>query len=122
MGYVRKKICSSAGCNEYALPNSAYCEKHQKEINRSSTSKFLSFYKTAFWQKARKQFLLDHIWCEECLRQGKHTLSDTVHHSQGFRDWETFCDISKWEAVCGSCHSTIHRNLTNEELYARNNK
>lgn len=120
MGYIRKKICAKAGCNDYALPNSAYCQAHQKETNRNSTSKFNSYYKTAWWLKARKQFLISHIWCEECLKKGKHTLSNVVHHSCGFHDWQTFTDESKWTAVCSSCHSLIHSKVTNEDLYNLN--
>ena len=120
MGYKRKKICSTAGCSNIAIPNSAYCEKHQKEVNRSSTSKYDSFYHKQYWKKARKQFLLKNFWCEECLKKGKHTLADTVHHSKGFNSWETFCDKRYWVAICGSCHSIIHKRVTNDELYNQN--
>lgn len=120
MAYTRKKICSAAGCGGYALPNSAYCEKHQKDRNRNTTSAYVFFYKTTWWKKAREQFLLSHIWCEECEKQGRHTLSEVVHHSAGFADWQSFCDISKWEAVCSSCHSKIHIKINNEELYNQN--
>ena len=119
MGYIRKKICSAAGCNDYALPNSAYCEKHQRNVSRETTSEFVQFYKTTYWKKARRAFLLKHTWCAECEKQGKLTLSDTVHHAQGFMDWQTFCDQSKWVALCSSCHSKIHTQITNKELYAR---
>ena len=120
MGYTRKKVCSSAGCKNYALPDSAYCEQHQKIVSRGTTSKFVEFYGRTWWKKARKQFLLTHIWCEECLKKGKHTLATLVHHKCGYNSWETFIDQSKWVAWCSSCHSSYHTHITNEELYEQN--
>lgn len=118
-GYVRKKICSAPGCNKYALSNSAYCEEHQKTVSRDTTSKFKEFYHSTYWKKARRLFLLNHNWCEECLKQGRFTLSKVVHHSKGFGDWQSFCDKSKWVALCESCHSKIHTQVTNEDLWNR---
>lgn len=120
-GYVRKKICSSPHCPNYALPNSAYCEEHQKEApSRDSTSKYKEFYNSGIWKKLRRKFLISHIYCDECLKQGKYSLSNTVHHSLGFNSMETFLDQSKWVALCSSCHSKIHTKVTNEELYNQN--
>ena len=120
MGYTRKKICSSPGCKNFALSNSAYCEIHQKEVNRGTTSKFDNFYHKTWWKQARKTFLIKHFWCAECLAKGKHELADTVHHKYGFCDWKTFSDQRHWVALCHSCHSTIHSKVTNEELYQQN--
>lgn len=120
MGFTRKKICSYVGCKNFALPNSAYCQAHQKTVLRRTTSKYENYYRTNWWKKERKQFLIEHIWCEKCLEEGKHTLSNTVHHSCGFNSWETFCDKSKWLAWCDSCHSSYHTHITNEELYEKN--
>lgn len=117
MPYYRKKICASPNCKNYAESNSAYCSEHKKEVFRGTTSKYESWYKTAWWMKARKNFLLSNIWCEECLKEGKYTPADLVHHTQGYNSWETFCDISKWEAICKSCHSKIHITETNESLF-----
>jgi len=121
MGYIKKKICAASGCTGYALPNSSYCEKHQKVVSRDTTSKFSKFYCTSWWKKARKQFLMSHLWCENCLKQGKYTPATLVHHSKGFIDWNSFCDISNWVAWCDSCHSSYHTTINNEELYKKSN-
>lgn len=120
MGYTHKKLCSYAGCNGIALPNSAYCEKHIKTVSRGTTSQYTQFYKSSWWKKARKQFLLTHIWCEKCLEEGRHTIATLVHHSCGYNSWETFCEQNKWVAWCDSCHSSYHTHITNEELYEKN--
>ena len=119
MGYTRKKICSHSGCNDYALPDSAYCEAHQKTVNRNTTSKFAYLYNSSWWRTARQKFLQSHIWCENCLKQGKHTPATVVHHTQGYKDIATFRDRSKWVGWCASCHSAYHTTITNEELYEK---
>lgn len=120
-GYIKKKICGSPNCSNYALPNSAYCQEHQKEINRDTTSKFCTFYHSSFWKKARKKFLSNHIWCEKCLKEkGVYKPANVIHHSQGFVDFSSFADQSKWVAWCKECHSAYHTTITNEELYERN--
>ena len=122
MPYIRKRICSATGCNQYAEEGSNYCSEHRKKFEkRGTTSAFVPFYKTAWWRKHREAFLLKHIWCEECLKRGIHKTADTVHHRCGYNSWSTFCDISKWEAICASCHSKIHTTVTNEELYQKYN-
>lgn len=117
MPYYRKKICASPNCKNYAESGSAWCKEHQRNVSRDTTSEWVAFYKSSWWTKARKKFLLSHIWCEECLKEWKHTPSALPHHKFGFNSWETFCDMSKWEAVCKSCHSRIHTQITNEELW-----
>lgn len=119
MGYIRKKICSFPGCQNAVIGEGAYCDKHKKEACRDTTSQYARYYKTPWWRKARKNFLLTHLWCEECARKGKHTLADTVHHREGFCNWTSFCDKTKWEALCSSCHGKIHSKETNEDLYRK---
>lgn len=120
-GYSPKRICAKAGCSNYAT-HGAYCEKHKKEINRGTTSKYSSFYQKTVWKKARITFLSqsENIWCAKCLENGIYTPSNTVHHSQGFKDFQTFMDKSKWVAWCDSCHSSYHTQITNGELYEQN--
>lgn len=120
MGYTKKKICSHAGCNGIALPDSAYCEKHKKNVSRGTSSQYVAYYKTSFWAKERKKFLLSHMWCEKCLEKGKYTLANTVHHKYGFNSFATFKEQKYWVAWCDSCHSSYHTTITNEELYAQN--
>lgn len=122
MAYFKKKICAKAGCTQYAT-NSAFCEEHTPKGNRDTTSKFAPFYHRTWWKRERKSFLVipENTWCVECLKQGKHTLSTTVHHAEGFNSWETFCDKSKWVGVCSSCHSKIHTTCTNEDLWRKYN-
>lgn len=56
--------------------------------------------------------------CQECLRQGKITRADTVHHVQFVRKWPELA-LSKFYvyngkqyrnliAVCRECHNKLH--------------
>lgn len=116
MPYYRKTICLFAGCKNYAT-HGAYCEKHKHEANRDTTSKHVRLYKLPRWESARKSFLIDRIWCEECLKNDIYTPANTVHHSHGFVDYNSFFDKRWWVALCASCHSKIHSQLTNEDLW-----
>ena len=107
MGYTRKQPCAVPHCSNLAEPNSSYCAEH-KPVRNESRSKYKYMYDSR-WEKARKQYLLAHLWCEECLKQGKYTRADTVHHKIEHKgDYGLFWDESNWEAICPSCHSRIH--------------
>ena len=87
-----------------------------------AAGKVEQFYFTEDWKELRADVLEElHNECQECLKQGKHTLSDTVHHTVGFDSWQSFCDKSKWVGVCSSCHSKIHTTYTNEDLWRKHN-
>lgn len=120
MAYFRKKICAYPNCPNYAEKDSAYCEQHKKaEPSRDTTSKYRWLYKLTRWEKQRKQWLLrpENSRCYMC---GKP--SQLPHHSEGFCDYQTFFDDSKWKPMCKSCHSKLHTTITNEELYNKYHK
>ena len=121
MAYKIKKICAKPFCNNYAT-HGAYCDLHKKEQNRSTTSKFTSFYSKTVWKKARLTFLTrpENMYCAKCLEKGIYTPAKVVHHLKGFADFNTFMDTSKWVGWCDSCHSSYHTTITNEQLYEQN--
>lgn len=58
------------------------------------------------WEKARRQFLLEHPLCVACEKQGIVTAATEVDHIVPHRgDREVFWDQSQWQALCRSCHS-----------------
>ena len=112
MGYKRKQPCAVAGCKNQAETGSQYCAEHKRPTSTESRSKWTNMYDKR-WAKARKRFLSEHWYCEECLKQGKYTPATTVHHKIEHKgDYKLFWDESNWEAICASCHSRIHsRNM-----------
>ncbi len=116
MGYKPKRPCAHAGCKNYAT-HGQYCDDHRRDTQRGTTSKFVSIYKTTRWEKERDDFLTTNIWCDECLKHGIHTPSNIVHHSHGFCDYNSFFDRRWWVPLCASCHSKLHTQVTNEDLW-----
>ena len=116
MGYIAKRPCAYGGCKNDAT-SGQYCDEHKRTVNRATTSKHVGLYKTERWKKERKQFLENHVWCEECLKCGLYTPANTVHHAHGFCDYVSFFDSRYWVALCTSCHSKIHTQVTNDDLW-----
>lgn len=77
------------------------------------------FYKSKEWRQVKDEVLKEQKHeCQECLRQGKITIADTVHHVQFVRKWPELA-LSKYYvyngkqyrnliAVCRECHNKLH--------------
>ena len=93
------------------------------------------FYKSKYWRKLRKEVLKEQKEeCLECLKLGKRTKANTVHHVQ-FVDKHPELALSKFYAykgkqyrnlicVCPDCHNKLHpekhkqkKELINEERW-----
>lgn len=93
------------------------------------------FYKSKYWRKLRKEVLKEQKEeCQECLKLGKRTKANTVHHVQ-FVDKHPELALSKFYAykgkqyrnlicVCSDCHNKLHpekhkqkKELINEERW-----
>lgn len=108
MAYTRKRMCSKAGCHEYALDGCYYCAAHKPKS--AVKSEFAYMYNNAWWKRSRAWLRQpEHSWCEIC---GKP--ADTVHHKIEHKgDWGLFWDENNWQAICKSCHSQHHATETN---------
>ena len=69
-----------------------------------------SFYSSAPWRKLRAAFLASNPLCVDCLKQGRTTAAEHVHHVQERKlrpdlalDWDNL------EALCEPCHGTRRR-------------
>ena len=59
------------------------------------------------WQKARKQYLIEHPLCVKCLKEGRlvtATVVDRIIPHKG--NMTLFWDKSNWQALCNQCHDT----------------
>lgn len=93
------------------------------------------FYKSKYWRELRKEVLKEQKEeCQECLKLGKRTKANTVHHVQ-FVDKHPELALSKFYAykgkqyrnlicVCPDCHNKLHpekhkqkKELINEERW-----
>lgn len=68
------------------------------------------FYKSAAWLKLREYVLTrDHYLCQECLRNGKITTANTVHHIIPIEeDPDLALDADNCESICPTCHNKMH--------------
>ena len=72
-----------------------------------------TFYNTTKWRKARLAHLQKEPLCQECLKKGKITPADSVHHKVSpFKDmkinWTLGLDDNNLESICQECHAELH--------------
>ena len=72
-----------------------------------------SAYNTTAWRKLRLAHVKQHPLCEECLKNGKVTAGDSVHHKKSpFKgndvNWNLFLDPDNLETICRECHARVH--------------
>jgi 5-methylcytosine-specific restriction protein A len=62
------------------------------------------------WKRIRDRYASEHPLCELCLKEGRLTLMDEVHHilpvSQGGRH-----NQENLMSLCRSCHTKLHHDL-----------
>ncbi|WP_055108964.1 HNH endonuclease [Paenibacillus ihumii] len=68
------------------------------------------FYKSKEWRKCRLVILKrDHYLCQPCLRKGKVTTANTVHHIKPLETHpELALDGDNLESICPTCHNKKH--------------
>lgn len=103
-----KKPCAYPGCPK--LTDKRYCEEHEKLMNRqyekygrSKEEKKRYGYR---WQKIRNAYIHSHPLCEQCLKEGRMTPAEEVHHKLPLSHGGTH-DFSNLMSLCKSCHSRI---------------
>ena len=70
-------------------------------------------YQNKHWRRLRDTYLREHPVCEECLKKGKVTPADDVHHIKSpFRggeiNYNLLLDYHNLMSVCRKCHGEIH--------------
>jgi len=70
-------------------------------------------YQNKHWRKLRDTYMKEHPICEECLKHGKVTPAEDVHHIRSpFRggeiNYNMLLDYHNLESVCKDCHGEIH--------------
>lgn len=116
-------ICLKMGCNNLVKPPEKYCNQHKhiEEKKKKERNKFYdrykrnsqakAFYNSNEWKIARR-FILnrDAHLCQECLKQGRITKADTVHHIIELnQDWSKRLEITNLESICRKCHNKHKR-------------
>ena len=85
-----RRPCGHPGCPRLAVEGGQYCEEHTKT--------------------ERDRYAAAHPLCEMCLKEGRLTPVEEVHHilpiSQGGDHRQ-----SNLMSLCQSCHTKLHREL-----------
>ena len=103
------KPCRFHGCPE--LTDGQYCEKHRKAARRQydkyERSEDIHLKYGFRWHKIRQRYVKAHPLCELCLKEGRYTPVEEVHHILPVSKGGTH-DESNLMSLCRSCHNKIH--------------
>lgn len=107
-----KRPCSYPGCPN--LTDGQYCEEHRTQA-RQQYDKYERAPRTASkygraWHRIRARYAAAHPLCEQCLREGRYTPVEEVHHIIPISRGGTHAD-SNLMSLCQSCHNKIHHEL-----------
>ena len=97
-------------------------------INRLiEENKLYKFYLSKHWKKLKEEVLNEqHHECQECLKKGILTHTNTVHHINFVKTRpdlalsKTYIDLKgqtkpQLIAVCEECHNKLHKRFTKKE-------
>ena len=107
-----KRPCSYPGCPN--LSEEQYCPAHKTQARRSydryERNPDVNRKYGRAWKRIRDNYVKQHPLCELCLKEGRLTPVQEVHHilpiSQGGKH-----DRSNLMALCQSCHTKLHHDL-----------
>ena len=103
-----KRPCSYPGCPE--LTEERYCAEHAAMMNKryeqyDRDPETRKRYGRA-WKRIRDRYVSQHPLCERCLKKGKLTPTEEVHHILPLAHGGTH-DEGNLMALCKACHSEI---------------
>lgn len=87
-------------------PSSGRTETEMRQLRQKA-------YQNTAWRKQRDLYLHEHPLCEECLKKGKITPAQDIHHKRspfkkGEINWNLLLDYNNLAALCKECHGTRH--------------
>jgi len=106
--YKPKRPCSYPGCPE--LTYGRFCEQHAKEESKryekyDRDPAIRKRYGRA-WKRIRDRYISIHPLCEQCMKEGRITPAEEVHHVLPLSHGGTHSEDNLM-ALCKSCHSRI---------------
>lgn len=106
--------CKFPGCPNRT--HDTYCDEH-KTLARKRYEKYerdpaINKRYGRAWKKIRARYVAAHPLCEMCLKEGRFTSLEIVHHIKELSDGGTH-DENNLMSVCKSCHSKIHMTRRN---------
>ena len=98
------------------MPQIQKIERKKKTYERKETDMRKlrqQAYQNKHWRKLRDTYMHSHPICEECLKQGKVTPAEDIHHIKspfhhGEINYSPLLDPENLMALCKDCHGNIH--------------
>ena len=114
-----RRGCAWNGCPRLAVEGGQYCEEHTRlaaqQYNMHERSPDSNKNYGRAWKRIRDRYAAAHPLCERCLKEGRYTPVEEVHHilpvSQGGDHRE-----SNLMSLCQSCHTKIHLEMGDRQI------
>lgn len=107
-----KRPCSYPGCPK--LTDGRFCEEHQRLENQRyekySRDPVAKRRYGRAWKRIRDRYAAAHPLCEMCLKEGRLTPVEEVHHIVPLSQGGTHRNDNLM-SLCQSCHTKIHHEL-----------
>ena len=107
-----KRPCAYPGCPN--LTDGQYCEQHRKyarqQYDRYERSPHTASKYGRAWHRIRASYVASHPRCEQCLKEGRITPVEEVHHIVPISRGGTHA-ADNLMSLCQSCHNKIHHDL-----------
>jgi 5-methylcytosine-specific restriction protein A len=107
-----KKPCAYPGCAR--LTDKRYCPEHEKlerdRYNKYERSPDINKKYGRAWKRIRDRYVKEHPLCEMCLKEGRLTPVEEVHHIKPISQGGTHAR-SNLMSLCQSCHTKIHHEI-----------
>lgn len=112
-----KRGCAYPGCPR--LTDGQYCEEHRKlmesRYNKYERSPDVHKKYGRAWKRIRDRYVMEHPLCEMCLKEGRLTPVEEVHHIIPVSQGGTH-DRSNLMSLCQSCHTKIHMEIGDRQI------
>ena len=107
-----KRPCSYPGCPN--LADGQYCKEHEaiarRQYNKYERSADVNKKYGRAWKRIRDCYAAAHPLCEMCLKEGRLTPVDEVHHIVPISQGGTHARDNLM-SLCRSCHTKIHHDI-----------
>ena len=112
-----KRPCRYPGCGR--LSDGPYCEEHRKAVrddyNRYERSPDSNKKYGRAWKRIRDRYAEAHPLCERCLKEGRLTPVEEVHHIVPLSQGGTH-SRDNLMSLCQSCHTKIHLEMGDRQI------
>ena len=109
-----RRACGFAGCPRLAEDGKAYCAEHGKQerarYNRFERSPDINKKYGRAWKRIRDRYVKEHPLCEMCLKEGRYTPVEEVHHIKPVSQGGTHARDNLM-SLCRHHHEAVHHEI-----------